>query len=65
MNKADFKGWRQRLGLSQSKAADVLVTSLSMIKKVEAGFREASRRIEVLMWYNEKHGPPPDDIKWP
>ena len=36
-----------------------------MVKKIEAGFREDSRRIEALMWYNEKYGPPPDKINWP
>ena len=65
MKKSEFKSWRKRLGLSQVKAAVVLLTSISMVKKIEAGFREASRRIEALMWYNEKYGPPPDKINWP
>jgi transcriptional regulator with XRE-family HTH domain len=65
IKKQQFKSWRNRLGLSQVKAAVILVTSLSMIKKIEAGIRNASRRIEYLMWYNEEYGPPPDEINWP
>jgi hypothetical protein len=35
IKKQQFKSWRNRLGLSQVKAAVILVTSLSMIKKTD------------------------------
>lgn len=62
MTANSLKDWRQRLGISQTMAAPRIGVCLSMIKKLEAGHRQVTKRIQMLMWYNEKHGPPPDEL---
>jgi len=48
MNPDDFKAWRQAMGLSQQKAAEVLGISKSSVELYEAGKRrDDGRPVEI------------------
>ena len=47
MTPDDFRAWRQRLGLSQSRAAEALGMKIRQIQKYEAGEAAIPRSISL------------------
>lgn len=47
MTPQDFKGWRERLGLSQQEAGEALGTTKRAVQMWEAGDRPISRTVAL------------------
>jgi transcriptional regulator with XRE-family HTH domain len=58
----DMRAWRQRLGLTQTKAGEALGVTLRAIQHYEAATRPIPRAIELACWALE-HGADPDRIQ--
>jgi transcriptional regulator with XRE-family HTH domain len=54
----DMRAWRQRLGLTQTKAGDALGLTLREIQHYEGGTRTIRRTTELACWALE-HGAEP------
>lgn len=62
MTGQDFKLWRQRLGLTQAQAAEVLCLSIQAVKGYETGVRDPQDSTAKLCAFIERFGdigPPP------